>query len=79
MAPHAWMDQLRFLEVKTRLARGEAAKAISEEIGFTHAPQFSYWCKRLSGMTPSMLNLVKRSDMSHFRKSKTLLIPIKMD
>ena len=49
IAPHVWMDQLRLRDVEARLASGELAKNLTEEVGFSHAAYFSYWCKRHSG------------------------------
>src|SRR5437867_4189 len=49
ITPHSWMDQLRLRDVRARLHSGELPKNITQEVGFAHAPQLSFWCKRVSG------------------------------
>ena len=47
ITPHSWMDQLRLRDVQARLHSGELQKNVTQEVGFAHAPQLSFWCKRV--------------------------------
>jgi methylphosphotriester-DNA--protein-cysteine methyltransferase len=49
ITPHFWMDQLRLRDVRARLLSGELPKNLTQEVGFAHVPQLSFWCKRVSG------------------------------
>jgi len=71
ITPHSWIDQLRLRDVRARLHSGELPKNLTQEVGFTHPPQLSFWCRRVSGQRLKGFAGVKVI-RSHFRKINVL-------